>query len=428
MAAYKLISADSHIVEPPDMYATRIEPKFRDRAPKMERRKTEAGREYDAWMIDGVQVGTLGAVMQAGQRFEDPSQIDFLGIWEDVRKGGYDAHAMIAENEEDGVWGSCLQPSQGLFWYRVPDSALLTEICRVYNDWITDFCKPYPERLKGIAMLNVDDVEEGCRELERIKKLGLVGAFIPVSPLPDKPYRDPSYDRLWATAQDHDMPLLMHIATNRSGVPGCEFTMNVGELTGAGRSTTDHWVRYSLSAMVFAGVFDRFPKLKVGSVEHETAWIPHWLKQMDFTYRERPVFTKGWKSQSGMLPSDYWQRNMFVEFMEDDLGVELRKYIGVDNMLWGSDFPHAEIDLAAIEAVPRPDLRGRPRGGPAQNHRRQRRQAVRLPPQLASQPTRTYPKKHLRCLARPCAGHPRQAAAARQRILDGRDKPGHDCN
>ncbi len=342
MAAYKLISADSHIVEPPDMYATRIEPKFRDRAPKMERRKTEAGREYDAWMINGVQVGTLGAVMQAGQRFEDPSQIDFLGVWEDVRKGGYDAHAMIVENEEDGVWGSCLQPSQGLFWYRVPDSELLTEICRVYNDWITDFCKPYPERLKGIAMLNVDDVEEGCRELERVKKLGLVGAFIPVSPLPDKPYRDPSYDRLWATAQDNDMPLLMHIATNRSGVPGCEFTMNVGELTGAGRSTTDHWVRYSLSAMVFAGVFDRFPRLKVGSVEHETAWIPHWLKQMDFTYRERPVFTKGWKSSDGMLPSDYWLRNMFVEFMEDDLGVELRKHIGVDNMLWGSDFPHAE--------------------------------------------------------------------------------------
>jgi len=342
MAEYKLISADSHIVEPPDMYSGRIDPKFRERAPKMERRKTEAGRQYDAWMINGVQVGTLGAVMQAGQRFEDPSQIDFLGVWEDVRKGGYDPHSMIVENEEDGVWGSCLQPSQGLFWYRLPDSELLTEICRVYNDWITDFCKPYPERLKGIAMLNVDDIEEGCRELERAKKLGLVGAFIPVSPLADKPYRDPAYDRLWATAQGNEMPLLMHIATNRAGVPGCEFTMNVGELTGAGRSTTDHWVRYSLSAMVFAGVFDRFPRLKVGSVEHETAWIPHWLKQMDFTYRERPVFTKGWKSQSGMLPSDYWHRNMFVEFMEDDLGVELRQHIGVDNMLWGSDFPHAE--------------------------------------------------------------------------------------
>ena len=118
--------------------------------------------------------------------------------------------------------------------------------------------------------------------------------------------------------------------------------MNLNDLTGAGRSTTDYWVRYSLGAMLFAGVFDRYPRLKVGSVEHEMAWIPHWLKQMDFTYRERPVFTKGWKSREGLLPSDYWHRNMFVEFMEDDIGIQLRDVIGVDNMLWGNDFPHAE--------------------------------------------------------------------------------------
>jgi predicted TIM-barrel fold metal-dependent hydrolase len=342
MQPYKLISADSHIVEPPDMYSSRIDPKFRDRAPRMERRKTAAGREYDAWVIDGMQVGTLGAVMQAGQRFEDPSQIDFLGVWEDVRKAAYDPYEMLKENEADGVWGSAMQPSQGLFWYRLPDSALLSEICRVYNDWIADFCKANPERIKGIAMLNVDDVGVACSELERAAKLGLVGAFIPVAPLPERQYRDPVYDRLWATAQDLDMPLLLHIGTPRGGVPGCEFTMDVGELTGAGRSTTDYWVRYSLAAMIFAGVFDRYPRLKAGSVEHETAWIPHWLKQMDFTYIERPVFTKGWKSAEGMLPSDYWHRNMFVQFMEDDLGIELRKHIGVDNMMWGSDFPHAE--------------------------------------------------------------------------------------
>ncbi len=88
MANWKLISADSHIVEPPpDMYESRIAPRFRNRAPRMERRKTPAGRDYDAWMLDGMQVGTLGAVIQAGQRFEDPSAIDFLGVWEDVRKG-----------------------------------------------------------------------------------------------------------------------------------------------------------------------------------------------------------------------------------------------------------------------------------------------------------------------------------------------------
>src|SRR5215471_20314594 len=219
MADYKLISADSHIVEPPDMYMSRFAPSLRDRAPRMERRKTPTGREYDAWMLNGTQVGTLGAVMQAGQRCEDPSQIDFLGLWEDVRKGAYTADAMLRENEEDGVWGSVLQPSQGLFWYRVPDSALLSEICRVYNDWIADFCKANPARLKGIAMLNLDDPDAGAAELERVVKMGLVGSFIPVSPLPERPYRDPVYDKFWAVAQECDVPLLMHIATNRYGVP-----------------------------------------------------------------------------------------------------------------------------------------------------------------------------------------------------------------
>jgi predicted TIM-barrel fold metal-dependent hydrolase len=341
MTPYKLISADSHIVEPPDMYTSRIEPKFRDRAPRMERHRTRLGREYDAWYLNGVRVGTVGSVIQAGKRFEDPSSIDFLGVWEDVRKAAYEPHAMIEELAMDGVWGACLQPSQGLFWYRVPDSDLLSALCRAYNDWIADFCKPFPERLKGIAMLNVDDVDEACQELERCARLGLVGAFIPVHPLPDRPYRHPIYERLWWTAQDLDMPLLLHIGTPRGGIPGCEFTLDLNDLTAAGLVNSDYWIRYSLTAMIFAGVFDRHARLRVGSVEHETAWIPHWLKQMDFTYRERPTLTR-WKSRAGLLPSDYWHRNMFVEFMEDDFGVRMRDVIGVDTMLWGNDFPHAE--------------------------------------------------------------------------------------
>src|SRR5258707_12243172 len=126
MATDKLISADSPIVEPPDLYTSRIEPRFRDRAPRMERMETSTGRKYDAWFIDGQQVGTLGAVMQAGQRFEDPAQIDFLGLWGDVRLAAYDPEAMIKENEMDGVWGACLQPSPGLLRFRVPDRARLS--------------------------------------------------------------------------------------------------------------------------------------------------------------------------------------------------------------------------------------------------------------------------------------------------------------
>ena len=99
--------------------------------------------------------------------------------------------------------------------------------------------------------------------------------------------------------------MLLHIGTPRGGIPGCEFTIDVNALTAAGAVNSDYWIRYSLTAMIFAGVFDRYPRVRVGSVEHETAWIPHWLKQMDFTYRERPTLTRGWKSRHGLLPSDY---------------------------------------------------------------------------------------------------------------------------
>jgi predicted TIM-barrel fold metal-dependent hydrolase len=342
MSSYNVISADSHIVEPPDLYESRIEPKFRSRAPRIERHRTRTGQEYDAWYLDGVRVGTIGSVIQAGRRFEDPGSIDFLGVWEDVRKAAYEPHAMLEELEADGVWGACLQPSQGLFWYRLPDSELLSALCRAYNGWITDFCRAAPGRFKGIGMLNVDDVDDACQELERCAELGLAGAFIPVYPVAERPYRHASYDRLWWTAQDLEIPLLLHVATMRGGIPGSEFTIDINQLTAAGLANSDYWMRYSLTAMIFAGVFDRYPRLKVGSVEHETAWVPHWLRQMDFTYRERPALGRAWKSRHAMLPSEYWQRNMFVEFMEDDCGIRLRDVIGVDNMLWGNDFPHAE--------------------------------------------------------------------------------------
>ena len=342
MSSYNVISADSHIVEPPDLYESRIEPKFRSRAPRIERHRTRTGQEYDAWYLDGVRVGTIGSVIQAGRRFEDPGSIDFLGVWEDVRKAAYEPHAMLEELEADGVWGACLQPSQGLFWYRLPDCELLSALCRAYNVWITDFCRAAPGRFKGIGMLNVDDVDDACQELERCAELGLAGAFIPVYPVAERPYRHASYDRLWWTAQDLEMPLLLHVATMRGGIPGSEFTIDINQLTAAGLANSDYWMRYSLTAMIFAGVFDRYPRLKVGSVEHETAWVPHWLRQMDFTYRERPALGRAWKSRHAMLPSEYWQRNMFVEFMEDDCGIRLRDVIGVDNMLWGNDFPHAE--------------------------------------------------------------------------------------
>lgn len=342
MLNYKIISGDTHVVEPPDLYTSRMPGKLRARAPYVKRLKTPEGKASDAWFLGDLQVGTIGSVSQAGQRFVDPEKIDFLGVWEGVPAGAYKPEAMITALEDDGIWGAIVQPSQGLLWYHLDDSELLSALCRAYNEWIAEFCHPYPQRLKGIGMLNVDTVDEACAELQRCARLGLTGMFIPVTPTPGQPYSDAMYERLWATAEELGMPLLMHLATQRANVPGCVVSVSFKTFTAAGmRPTQDYWVRYALTEMIFAGVFERHSRLCVGSVEHEASWAAHWLKQMDYTYRERPVY-RGYQSKEGFLPSDYWHRNLFAVFQEDEATVELRHRIGIENLLWGNDFPHSE--------------------------------------------------------------------------------------
>src|SRR5262249_38775657 len=117
----------------------------------------------------------------------------------------------------DGVSGEVLYPSQGLFYFRIADSALMSAIFRTYNDWLAEFCQEDPSRLKGIAMVNLDDVAEGIRELERTARLGLSGAMITEYPLEDRRYDQPEYERFLPAAAAHDMPLSLHTATRRQG-------------------------------------------------------------------------------------------------------------------------------------------------------------------------------------------------------------------
>ncbi len=342
MADYKIISADTHIVEPPDLWEDRIDHRFRHRAPELKITKNEDGILHHAWFVEGNLSAPLGATVQNGVRFDDPTKIDWMTRWPEIDRSTYEPNLYVDALAEDGIWGAVLLPSVGLGWWRIADSALLSAVGETYNDWIAEFVSAQPERLKGLAIINVDNVIEACEELERCKKLGLAGALIPVHPGDDRPYRDPIHERFWWTAQDLEMPLCLHVGTNRVRVPADGLTSNQVELPPSMRATFDYWVRLSLSDIVFAGVFDRYPELKMGSVEHEMAWVPFWLDNMDFTYRERDVFTKGWRSKSGLIPSDFWRRNMFTTFTEDKTGVEFRDKIGMDNMMWGSDFPHAE--------------------------------------------------------------------------------------
>jgi predicted TIM-barrel fold metal-dependent hydrolase len=335
MTPYRIISSDSHVFEPADLWTARIDAAFRDRCPRVIREGM-----YDHWVVeDGKKVGSIGLVSQAGVRFEAPEEITFGGSFEHVRPGGWDPHEHVKDMQIDGVSAGVLYPSNGLFFFRIPDSALLSAICRAYNDWLAEFCRACPEQLKGIAMINVDDPAAGAKELERAARLGLVGGMIGVSPLPDRPYSLPTYEPFWAAAQDLDMPISLHTATQRPG-PGVPTLDNAAQ-TATQRANIDHWVRTSLSDIIYAGVFERYPRLKVAAVEFELSWVPYFLRMLDYVYIERQQqATYRFKDQ--MLPSDFFHRNIYLSFQEDDLGIRWRDLIGVDQLMWGSDYPHAE--------------------------------------------------------------------------------------
>ena len=349
MAGYKVISSDSHIIEPPDLWTSRIEPKFKDRGPRIVHEE-----DQDRWWCDGRLVQGMGFAVNLGLRFEDPGKISDVGRVDGIPPGGYIPDEHVKDMDADGVDAGVLFPSYAFKLYNaVADGELLSACFRAYNDWVGEFCGSYPDRLHGIAMLNVDDVSVGVKELERCAKLGFVGAMIPVFP-PIYPhegrrYWSPEYEPLWAAAQDLEMPLHLHILTNRRCFDEAVHAANSlvpaagGDLTPAFLACHDHWPRMSLGDIIFSGVFERYPKLQVGAVEFELSWIPHFLDRLDYTYTQRGSNLFAQEAlQEDMLPSDYFHRNVFAGFQEDALGVRDRDIIGVDNMLWGSDYPHPE--------------------------------------------------------------------------------------
>ena len=336
MASYRIISSDSHVFEPADLWTSQAEPRFGDRAPLIVNLE-----DRDSWFCEGRKVCDLNLATQPGVRFEAPETLSREHRLEEVLPGGYIPEEHIRDMGIDGVDAEVLFPTIGFMMYNVVmDSELLSSLFRTYNDWLTEFCDVSPDRLKGIALLNVDDPRSAVLELERTAKLGLAEGLIPASPPERSRYSLLEYEPLWAAAQDLGVPLHLHVSTYRPG-PRQEF-QEIDNSSEAFSVNQDHWVRMSLADIIFSGVFERHPDLQIGAVEFEASWVPHFLQRMNYHYTQTAQRETWHRFKEDMLPGDYFHRNVFVGFQEDALGIRLRDIIGVDNLLWGSDYPHQE--------------------------------------------------------------------------------------
>jgi hypothetical protein len=320
-----MLSSDSHVMEPPDLWSGAPR-RFAGIAPRV-----EFGGDADWWIIDGQRVFSFSVATKAGVRFDDQQGLLVDYRFDQVRRGSYDPVAHLRDNEADGVWGSVLYPSVGTMVYNLPASAAVDALAAMYNDGIAEWCSSSPQRLMGVGILNVVDPVAAARELVRIRDRGLAGALIPVSPRDDEPYDDPRYEPLWSAAEALEMPLSLHIATNR--------TPDAWRIlwTQWGFQGADRFVRDSLSQMIFGGVFERHPRLLVGSVEHEMAWLAHFVERIDYSYTQRTPRAPWHAFAPGVLPSHFVTSNVFVSFMEDRPGVLARRELATAMITWGSD-------------------------------------------------------------------------------------------
>ena len=333
---YSLISADSHVIEPPHVFE-RVPASMRERAPKLMRGK-DGG---DGWSFDGkTPKRTYGIEVMAGRK---PQDFQLGGMrFDELRPAMYDGKAHLKELEQDGLDGSVLFPNNSVEVYRMPDRELAIACIRSYNDWLLeDFQSADPSRIVGLTMLPVDDgMDVTVAELERVAAKGSRGCFLPG--MPERPYNHPYYEPLWTAASDMGMSLSMH--RTFGGKPDkTDWDELVDQKVSVGGMVFRYFSSIKpLTYMIFAGIFDRHPNLRVVAAEVDCGWVPFWAQTMDQHWRVQQYW---FPQKLEHEPSDFLGKNCFVTTIDDSVGFDLMKtgkYPYLSRMtMFSTDYPHS---------------------------------------------------------------------------------------
>ena len=332
----RYFSCGSHVVEAAEIYDG-LTDKFGDRAPFIE--KDYQGKP-GTWLVlpGGMQTLPVGRLGIAGARLDDPATHERIAMgYEGFNPGVMDPVARLEEQTTDGIVGEVMYPSLSMFTFAIPDPEVRDMAFRQHNDWVLDYCSVDRNRLIGVGCLPLPDVERALAEIDRSAERGVRGFAIPAHVDPSLPYSDPAFDPFWARAQEYGVPLTMHIFTGQTldgglpkhwGTPG-------GNLKGY---TLAHTTAVNtMIDIICGGVVERFPELKFVISEYETGWVAHTLQRLDHAAYRTP-----WELADGLTlkPSEYFDRNFWVTFEDDQEGIATRHAIGVTNLLWGNDYPH----------------------------------------------------------------------------------------
>jgi len=346
-----IVDMDSHVLEPADLWDNYLEEKYRERSITI--RKNAQGIEeliVDNKVLLAGRLASLGGVeQQAAELFMRP-EIPYM---DGCPPASYDTDARIKLLDEWGVDAGVVFPTIGILWDKPEDPELAMAYARAYNNWQWDFASPALDRIVPIAHIPLYDVDLALVELRRCLKLGFKGMFLAPEPVGGKRPSHPDFDPLWQEMVEADLPICIHLivrfnrALNLSATswwnPETEPMNTVFSFALGGTMQ----LIPATSALICDGLFDRFPKLKVAIVESGAGYASYLMDRLDEKYERFgnliPLKRK---------PSDYMRENFWFVMDPSERSIDTQcDLLGEDHFLWGSDYPHIDSHIDAMQEV-----------------------------------------------------------------------------
>jgi predicted TIM-barrel fold metal-dependent hydrolase len=335
---YGFMSVDDHVQEPPEVWTQRLsKAKWGDRIPHVERQAD--GSEH--WVVDGQKLPLPGVALAGAamaDRAREPQR------WEEVPKVAYAPAERLTAMDVDGVDYSVLYPTvaglAGETFGRLTEPELELACVQAYNDWLIEEWASVSKRFIPQCIAPLFPVEATVNEIKRAVAKGHKGVIYPSVPmmLRDVPHiNEAVYDPIWATCQDLDVPVCFHAGASRA----IQFPPYAGfspQLSAAMEAITRPVSSVLVVAnFLYSRILFRFPKLKVVFAETSLAWGAYEMELADHQFERQRLHTEGYD----MKPSELFRRQCYLTGWFDKTGLQTRYYIGLDNLLWATNFPLA---------------------------------------------------------------------------------------
>ena len=366
-AVPRIISPDDHVQAPAHVWQDRLPAALRDRGPRIERLRGKAdlghgdirfvedpdGRPADVWHYDGKRIPLVRIAAAAGVPREE---VDARAItYDDMRKGYYDPTARLADMDMAGIEASVCYPNMfvrfcGQTFSLATDKEVALACIKAYNDFIVEeWCAGSNGRLVPMGIVPLWDVDLAVQEVERLALLGFRSITFSEQPhllgLPS--IHSKTWDPLVAACAANEIVISLHIGTG--GFPAL-----AKDSPGAVPNVIASFnACYALVDWLFSGLLARYPDVKVCLAESQLGWIPYVLARADFVWREMhgEGFVDVDKDVMSEPPSSYFRRNIWCTFFRDPVGLQMLDQIGIDRVLYETDYPHTDTSWPDCQAT-----------------------------------------------------------------------------